>query len=229
MKHPIFLPSRKEATHGWQYLAFSLAFLGYFLSLSVRFLNLSVSSDQINLVCFCLNFLVAVILFRNFLQSSMQAAKKRITVILITAAVSFFVYYLLTTLLSLAIIAIEPSFFNVNNANLSGISRNYYWQTFVCTVILVPVAEELFYRGAIFGGLYKRSRLAAYLVSAAIFALAHILGYIGYFSPLHLLLCYVQYLPAGFCLAAAYDITGNIATPILIHTAINAVGILAMR
>lgn len=229
MKYPILLPSRKETTHGWQYLAFSLAFLGYFLSLGVRFLNLSVNSAQINLVCFCLNFLVAVILFRNFLQNSLQAAKKRIAAILITAVAGFFVYYLLTTALSIAIIAIEPSFFNINNANLSGISRNYYWQTFVCTVILVPVAEELFYRGAIFGGLYKRSRLAAYLVSAAIFALAHILGYIGYFSPLHLLLCYVQYLPAGFCLAAGYDITGSIATPILLHAVINTVGILAMR
>ena len=138
-------------------------------------------------------------------------------------------YYALTAAVSLGIVAIEPSFFNVNNLNISSISRNYYWQTAFCTVFLVPVAEELLHRGAIFGGLYKRSRLAAYLVSVAVFALIHIVAYIGHFEPKHLLLCFVQYIPAGICLAISYDITGCIAAPILLHAAINAVGILAMR
>ena len=229
MKLPILLPSRKETTWGWRYLAFETVFMGYFLSLFVRFLNLSWSSAQINLICFCLNFAITALLFREFLQKSTRITAKRIPVILITTVVGFFVYYALTAAVSIGIVAIEPTFFNVNNLNISSISRNYYWLTAFCTVFLVPVAEELLHRGAIFGGLYKRSRLAAYLVSIAVFALMHIVGYIGYFEPKQLLLCFVQYIPAGICLAVSYDITGCIAAPILLHAAINAVGILAMR
>ena len=229
MNFPILLPTRKEISHGWRYLAFETVFLGYFLSLAIRFFKLPLGSSELNLMFFCLNFVVAVILFRDFLQKTVLSAAKRIPAILITAIAGFFVYQLLTTAVSIAIVSIEPTFYNVNNENLSVISRNHYALTAACTVILVPVAEEVFHRGAIFGGLYRRSRLAAYLVSTAVFALVHITGYIGYFEPKTLLLCYLQYIPAGLCLAASYDLTGCIATPILIHAAINAVGILAMR
>ena len=44
-----------------------------------------------------------------------------------------------------------------------------------------------------------------------------------------LFLCLLQYVPAGISLAASYEYSGNIVTPILIHTAVNAVGMLAMR
>ena len=229
MKFPILLPGRKESAYGWRYLAFETVFLGYFLSLAIQFFSLPLGSTELNLIFFCLNFVVAVILFRHFLHSTVLVAVKRIPVILITAIIGFFVYNALTTLVSIAIVAIEPTFYNVNNENLSVISQQYYALTAVCTVILVPVAEELFHRGAIFGGLYQRSRLAAYLVSTLVFALVHITGYVGYFAPKTLLLCYLQYIPAGLCLAACYDLTGCIVTPILLHAAINAVGILAMR
>ena len=152
-----------------------------------------------------------------------MAAVKRIPVILITAVAGFFLYQILTTAVSIAIVFIEPTFYNVNNENLSGISQKYYGLTAFCTVILVPITEELLHR------LYRKNRIAAYAVSTLLFALVHITAYIGYFGPKTLLLCYLQYIPAGLCLAASYDLTGCIVTPILIHTAINAVGILAMR
>ena len=46
---------------------------------------------------------------------------------------------------------------------------------------------------------------------------------------LTLALCFVQYLPAGICLAASYRLSGSILTPILIHAGINTLGILALR
>lgn len=229
MKFPILLPSRKEISWGWRYLAFEIAFLGYFLSLAIHLLQLPWGGSELNLVFFFLNFVVAVIIFRRFIGSTVRLVTKRIPVILIAVAAGFFAYYALTTFVSIAIVSIDPAFFNVNNANLSAISQKYYALTAICTVVLVPITEELLHRGAIFGGLYRRSRVAAYLVSTFVFALVHITGYIGYFGPKTLLLCFMQYLPAGLCLAAAYDLTGCILTPILIHAVINTVGILAMR
>ena len=229
MKYPILLPSRKEISWGWRYLAFEIAFLSYFLSIAVRFLNLPWGNAELNLAFFCLNFIAVMVIFRHFLVSTAKLIPQRIDAILITAAVGFFVYQILSTMVSVGIVMIKPDFYNVNNANLSSISRKYYWLTTVAIVILAPITEELLHRGAIFGGLYRKSRIAAYAVSTVVFALVHITGYIGYAAPKTLLLCFMQYIPAGLCLAAAYDISGSIATPILIHTAINVAGAMAMR
>ncbi len=229
MKFPIILPNRKETAWGWRYLAFEIVFLGYFLSIAIRFFRLPWGNAELNLSYFFLNFVVVLVIFRQYLRTSLMAAAKRIPVILITAVAGFFVYNLLSTAVNIAIIFIEPEFYNVNNENLSGISQKYYGLTAFSTVVLVPITEELLHRGAIFGGLYRKNRIAAYAVSTLLFAFVHITAYIGYFSPKALLICYLQYIPAGLCLAASYDFTGCIVTPILIHTAINAVGILAMR
>ena len=229
MKFPILLPSRRENSWGRRYLAFEIVFLGYFLSLVIYFFKLPWDSRELNLVYFFLNFAVSICIFRRFLRETVQAALKRIPVILVTALAGFIAYYLLSTAVSMAIVAIEPTFFNVNNENLNAISQKYYALTAVCTVILVPITEELLHRGAVFGGLYRKNKAIAYAVSTLIFALVHITTYVGYFAPKTLLLCYLQYIPAGLCLAAAYDLSGSILTPILIHAAINAVGILAMR
>ena len=229
MKFPILLPQRKEISWGWRYLAFEIVFLGYFLSIAIYFLKLPWDGSELNLIYFFLNFAAALFIFRHFLQETAIAAAKRIPAILITAVAGFFVYNILSTAVSIVIVKLEPTFYNVNNENLNVISQKYYWLTAVCTVILVPITEELLHRGAVFGGLYRRNRIAAYAVSTLVFALIHITAYVGYFDLKTLLLCYLQYIPAGLCLAASYDITGCIITPILIHAAINAVGILAMR
>jgi membrane protease YdiL (CAAX protease family) len=229
MKLPIFLPNHKETSWGWRYLAFEIAFLGYFLSIAIHFFRLPWGSIELNLSYFILNFAVVMFLFRHFLRGSVMVAAQRIPVILLTAVAGFFAYYILATAVGFAIFSLDPQFYNVNNQNISAITHKYYGLTAVCSLVLVPITEELLHRGAIFGGLYRKHRVAAYIISTLVFALVHITAYIGYFEPKTLLLCYLQYIPAGLCLAAAYDITGCIVTPIVIHAAINAVGLIAMR
>jgi membrane protease YdiL (CAAX protease family) len=62
-----------------------------------------------------------------------------------------------------------------------------------------------------------------------LFALVHILGYIGFYPFEMLLLCFVQYLPAGICLAAAYRLSGSLLSPILIHALVNLLAMLSLR
>ena len=44
-----------------------------------------------------------------------------------------------------------------------------------------------------------------------------------------LLLCFLQYIPAGIALGWAYVRSGSILTPILIHTLVNAIGVAILR
>ena len=58
-----------------------------------------------------------------------------------------------------------------------------------------------------------------------VFAIIHILGYIGKYSLLELLLAVLQYLPAGLCLAWSYTKADTIFAPVIIHAVINFITI----
>ena len=61
------------------------------------------------------------------------------------------------------------------------------------------------------------------------FALVHILGFWGSYSPLEILFAVLQYLPAGLCLAWSYAKAETIFAPILIHAAVNYITINGLR
>ena len=124
---------------------------------------------------------------------------------------------------------IDPSFFNQNDQTVAIMAGEHYRLIAFGTIILVPVTEEVFHRGLIFRGLYEWSAPAAYLISAAIFSAVHLTGYVHTMEPFALFLSFLQYIPAGLCLAAAYRLSGSLLCPILIHAAVNAASILALR
>ncbi|HET9961387.1 MAG TPA: CPBP family intramembrane glutamic endopeptidase, partial [Nitrospiraceae bacterium] len=79
-------------------------------------------------------------------------------------------------------------------------------------VIFAPLFEELAFRGLLFGVLRRRFRFVpAALVSAAIFAVAHGYGVIGFFSVLW----------SGILWAWAYERTGSLWPGVIGHAANN--------
>ena len=61
------------------------------------------------------------------------------------------------------------------------------------------------------------------------FALIHILGYVGQYTPLEILMAVLQYLPAGLCLAWSYTKADTIFAPIAIHATVNFITLTARR
>jgi membrane protease YdiL (CAAX protease family) len=122
-----------------------------------------------------------------------------------------------------------PWFSNVNDAAVSSLLRLDYIPMLIGTILLVPIAEEVLYRGVVFGSLYVKNHTLGYVLGTAIFCAVHIIGYIGVYEPLTLALCFIQYIPAGLCLAWAYTESENIFAPILVHMAVNAMGVYALR
>ncbi len=229
MNHELITPNRTETVWGIRYILFQLIFLGSFLDLAARLLGIALTAATLNAAYFAVNFLVAVVLCRKFLQQSMKRGIQDLGNCLGLALGGFGVVQASTLLLGFLIALLNPGFSNVNDSAISNISQGNMALMTVGTVLLVPLTEEVFYRGIVFGGLYHRSRHAAYAVSVAVFALIHVSGYIGSADPLTLLLCFVQYLPAGFVLAFVYEKSGSLLPSVLVHTAVNAVGMLAMR
>ncbi len=221
--------TRREAASGFCYLTAELFLLPSVLNAVNGLLGNSLSAARLNALYFGLNFFCVLALFHRFLKQSIVAAKARFPAFLGVSGLGFAVYWGISLGLSVLFQRLEPGFVNANDSAIMTMAGEDFWVVAVGTVALVPTAEEVLYRGLIFGRLYRRNPAAAYFLSSAVFSAVHVTGYLGAYPPVTLLLCFAQYLPAGLCLGWAYTAADTICAPILIHTIINALGIFAMR
>lgn len=116
-----------------------------------------------------------------------------------------------------------------NNEAIINLSRENFTRMLGLTVIIAPIVEEIFFRGCIFGGLYKYGRAAAYTVSVLSFALLHVASFmILEFSPSQLAQL-IMYIPASAALAYCYEKSGNIWASIAMHSGINAFAMVVLN
>ena len=221
--------TRTEKLIGWIYYPVQLFALPFLIALVNALMGKPLSDSWINIIYFCINFLCACLIFRGFLTQNAKVAAENPFRCLRYAVVGILAYWLLSYVVQIFIVYADPDFFNVNDAYIGDIVQDNYLLMSIGTVFLVPVAEEVLYRGLIFGQLYNRNRVIAYVVSTAAFAVIHVVNYIGLYDVKLLVLCILQYLPAGLCLGWAYAKADSIWAPILIHITINQIGILSMR
>lgn len=221
--------TKKEINWGIRYLLFQLVFLGSFLSWGLPMIFPQVRSIHIDTVYFVINFIAVLCIFYHFLGLSSKHGISNWSKLLLTSGAGFVVYWMLIWGLNSVIYRLYPDFQNINDASIGGYVRENFWITAIGTVVLVPITEEVLFRGLIFGALRQRSRMLAYLVCVLTFALIHVMGYFAEAPLWVLLLCLLQYIPAGLVLTWSYEYSGSILAPTLIHTTVNAIAIISMR
>lgn len=227
MKHSNLTVSltNRETRNGLIYMAISLIALPWLLSEGNAYLAAPLSAGKVNFIYYLINFLVMIWLCRNFLGQSLNYALKIPFPVLWYGILGYLGAQALGEVLGYLTLFLYPSFSNVNDETIISMLREDSRLIIWGTVFLVPLVEELFFRGLIFRNLWNKNHVAAYLVSMALFSLIHVVGYIGTYSPLHLLMCFLQYLPASFCLCWCYCQTGTIITPIIMHSLTNAMSV----
>lgn len=219
----------QETISGFIYLAFQLLFLPSMLSWVNGQLSHPLNSAELNFVFYLINFMAMLLIFHDFLGRSAHQVGQHPAYFCQAVILGFVAYYACNWFTTWVIRHLVPSFSNYNDEAIAAMSHGNYFLMLVGTVILVPPVEECFYRGLIFRNLYGKSRWAAYIVSILAFSIIHIIGYIGKYSALELLMAFLQYLPAGLCLAWSYAKADTIFAPILIHAAINFIAIGGLR
>ena len=218
--------SQREFQQGLGLLLFQRAILPSLLISAFTLLTLTPTEAELNALYFLINFLAAIILFRNFLWAELDVALSKPSQVLSSAAIGYGIYYVLSLGLSYLIQWLEPEFYNLNDAHIDAMSESQFALMAVSTILFVPPAEELLFRGVLFNKIYEKRPILAWILSITLFSLIHIVGYIGQYSTLGLLLAFLQYLPAGIALCFAYVRSGTIFSPILFHTAINTLAII---
>ena len=221
--------SSRETVSGFCYFAFQLLLLPAVLQWINGQMADPLSEAELNFVYYLVNFLSVLLIFHDFLGRSGRQVGQHPIYVGEALVLGFVGYYAMNFAVEWVMEQFLPSFSNYNDEAIAGMMRGNYFLMFVGTVILVPPVEECFFRGLIFRNLYGKSKWAAYMVSILAFAIIHLIGYIGRYSALELLMAVIQYLPAGLCLAWSYTRADTIFAPILIHAAINYVGITHMR
>jgi tetratricopeptide (TPR) repeat protein len=92
-------------------------------------------------------------------------------------------------------------------------------EVFVTVVIIAPIAEEILFRGLIYGALEKRFKVSgAIVISSAVFAAAHL--QVAYLLPIFCL---------GVVLGWARWKTGSLGLPILLHILNNGIALFVLK
>ncbi len=221
--------NKRELLWGWIYFALQLLVLPTALVLLNRLLPRPLSLALLNILLYLLNFVSVCLIFHSFLWKSLQGSMQAPFRCLRYAFLGLLLYYLGSYAVTALVVWLRPDFANVNDQAILGMAQEHYGLMSLCTVFLVPVTEELFFRGLLFQGLFRKSRVAAYAVSSLCFAVIHITPYLGSYDLGLLGLCLLQYLPAGLALGWAYQKAGSIWAPILMHITINQIAISVLR
>ena len=217
--------SDREQQLGWVYFVIYLFFLPGLL----RSLLPECGELTLNTIYYCINFLAIILIFRSFLGKSLEPIGQRPWRFLLIALIGFAAVLASDFAMELIVKRLAPGFANANDEAFRELTRSGKLLTLLCAAVLVPPVEECMFRGLIFRGLLPTNRVGAYCLSVLAFSGLHILSYLGTLSGQDLLICFVQYLPAGLVLAWSLEQTDSIYAPILIHAAVNTVGILTMR
>lgn len=215
--------SRYERLAGWCYLPFYLFLLSFLLQWGLGLLGFTLTTVQLNLSYYLINFAAILLIFHNYLLGSFRNV--RFWDYLQSAILGFVFYYALAFVVSLAIVRLAPDFVNPNNEAVNTLADLSGAPMILCILILGPLVEEVLMRGLIFGTLHRHSRAAAYIVSILVFSAIHIWQFALTMSLPNLLLCAVQYVPGGIALAWCYEKSGSIWTNITVHCLINAVSL----
>ena len=116
--------------------------------------------------------------------------------------------------------------FPVENPNTAGYAAEYALApqaTLVILVVLMPVVEEVLFRGLLFGSVRGYSRALAWVLSVLAYSLYCVWQFaftFGGVEPRYLILA-LQYLPMSLALTWCYDLGGSVWSPVLLHAAIN--------
>ena len=168
---------------------------------------------------------VIVYILRRFLLRNLEIALAHPIYTIYYAALGYMAHTVLTEIVMFISYFICPDLLNLNNQNVAAQLGQEFGLMAVTVIVLAPIGEECFFRGLLLRGLYDRRPVLAWGLSAGLFAAIHVLGYLGSYSPLELLLSFLQYLPAGFALGFAYRRGGSVVCPILAHMIVNAMAL----
>ena len=184
----------------------------------------NLSSISISMVSFHYGISFSVIFFTmsGFLRRDLDALLDRSLASILTLLISMPVYLLFLYAAAFAVLIFVGEADAETMEAASYIAKNNFDTLFAFNVLVLPLVEEVLYRGVVFGSLIRKSRLLAYTVSIILYIIGNMWMDLVFAFDWTLLPLALQYVPLGFVCAYCYECSGTIWTSIIFHTLANA-------
>lgn len=198
--------------------------LGWLLALVPG--SAALTDMEINFIYYGLGMACMLIFLRRYLRRSFDAALDRkgrfLLGILGGYAVNIGLSFILSALM--LVFGLDLGASPNNEAIMAGASSD--WRRLaVMVVVMAPIVEEPLFRGLLFGCIRPGSRAAAYAVSVLLFSLYHVWQYVLISGDPRLLLYCLAYVPVSAGLCWAYERSGSIWAPMVMHGLVNALSL----
>lgn len=225
----IFLPlSKRESCWGW---TLSVVYLAV-----ISALELTMPPRLYWVVCGVAVLLLAglAVAFRGFLRQSVENLTllgrpllwKPLLALLVTRVITIFIHDLgyMFQLPYFDYTDWGPLLMNIRSEQLAEAAGSAPIPIMLSVVLLMPIAEELIFRGVILGQLYEKNGILAVTASTVLFLLFHTVPYIALSGDSTYLCLYAfQYIPLGLFLCWLYIGTDSIFAPMVLHILYNAI------
>ncbi len=179
-----------------------------------------VSNAQLNFVYYCTSTVLAFVLLGKFLRRSFDTLCDNLFGAVIALGLGWMLYMVLNVAVTYLVLALGIDT-EVNNDMLIEMAGEDRGKIVALCVFLSPIVEECIFRAGLFGGIYRKNRIAAYAISIAAFSLYHVWQYAAAYGDLSYLLIGIAYIPASFVLCWVYERSGSVWVSIFFHMAYN--------
>ena len=215
--------TRGELYRGWVFFALYFLFFPFLmawvqLAFDERW-GLYLSDASANVLYYSFSAVLVLLVFWSFLKHGFFLLLDWLPENLFAFATGLILWFLLRFLIGMIALPVT----NPSHADYAAQFLIAPGATTAILVFLTPLVEETLFRGLVFGGLRRHSRLFAYLVSVFLFSLYSVWQFAFVWRDWRYLLLFVQYLPAGAALTRCYDNGGSIWSTIFLRMTINAV------
>lgn len=195
------------------------------------YIQTPISDVTANMIYYAIGFIFCVTAMFSFLRKGFDTLLDNFLPSLVSMAMGYIFYYILSygiSALMIYILSNQPVV-NPNDQTVTELMQTGSAKSVIAlSVLIAPIVEEVLFRGVLFGGIRKRSRNAAYIVSILLFAFYHVWQYLIAYKDPTVLLYMLQYIPAGYVLAMCYEQVNSIWVPIFLHMLLNYINLSAV-
>lgn len=220
---PQFTPdcTKKEVILGWIYLLIHMFAMPLLIPVIQQHIFPELDEITANAVYYGVGLAVAFTLFYRMLRREFDHFMDRPFHCLRGFLTAYFLWYALSLLLFSLLETLGMELTTPNDQAVDILAEQNFNLTMVVSVIAAPIVEEVLFRGVLFQSIRRKSRLAAYIVSIAVFGLYHVWQFAFAYQDLTYLLYIVQYIPITFALTWCYEYSGSLWTAIFFHASNN--------
>ena len=215
--------TKTQLALGLIWLLVDILVLPLIMPLFNTFTNLGLNFAELSAIHTGIDFIFLLCIMFNFLRLEFYAMLDRKRVLFIILIAGWMINYVFSLGSDILMELLLPGRYvgNPNDALINEYMLQNKGAIIASAVFMGPVVEEILYRGCVFAPLRRKSRLLAYVVSTALFSLAHVWQFAFVMQDLNLLIFAIAYIPASFALAWCYEASDSLWTSIFLHMLMN--------